>query len=96
MADNEELRNELALYTSVVVPQDIKPRTTVTRVGRIPLASHNANIDVNPVQSSLTKSSMGASSTKASVKIGGLSAEYLPSLPEWQYSQDEMTLDEIF
>ncbi|KZT22213.1 hypothetical protein NEOLEDRAFT_1244068 [Neolentinus lepideus HHB14362 ss-1] len=43
-ADNEDLRNELGMYKSVMVPFENKPRTVITRVGRAPLASQNMNI----------------------------------------------------
>lgn len=34
LADNDELRAELEMYKSVAVPQDAKPRTTITRITR--------------------------------------------------------------
>lgn len=94
VADNDELRNELALYTSVAITQEAKPRTTVTRVGRVPLAPQNTNVDENLLQSKIGKNSNSSSNMKTSTR-GGLAPEYLPSLPEWQDMQDEMTLDEI-
>ena len=96
LANIEGLRKELALYTSVAVPQDLKHRTTVTRVGRMPSATHTANVDEGLFGSKTGSASNGGStSTKSSARQGGLGAEYLPSLHEWQYSQDEMTLDEM-
>ncbi|KAI0066083.1 hypothetical protein BV25DRAFT_1988564 [Artomyces pyxidatus] len=41
-AHGEELRNELAMY--VAVPTDLKPRTNITRVARIPLATQSLNV----------------------------------------------------
>lgn len=40
---NEDLRHELQLYKSVAVPAGSKPRTHVTRVGRLPLGDQNVN-----------------------------------------------------
>ena len=41
-AQIESLRNELALYLSV--PAEGKPRTTMTRVGRMPLVTQSQNV----------------------------------------------------
>ncbi|OBZ70612.1 hypothetical protein A0H81_09091 [Grifola frondosa] len=43
LADNDDLRHELELYKSVAVPQEIKPRTMITRVTRVPLAPQSTN-----------------------------------------------------
>jgi hypothetical protein len=42
-AGNEELRHELDMYKSVMVPIDEKPRTNITRVGRVPFANQSLN-----------------------------------------------------
>ncbi|KAH9948685.1 hypothetical protein B0H21DRAFT_845411 [Amylocystis lapponica] len=42
VADGDDLRYELQLYKSVAIPPELKPRTTVTRVGRVPLATQSA------------------------------------------------------
>lgn len=39
--NNEDLRQELDMYRSVSIPIEDKPRTTMTRVGRAPLANQN-------------------------------------------------------
>jgi len=43
IAHGEELQHELNLYKSAAVPQDMRPRTNITRVGRVPLAAHSTN-----------------------------------------------------
>ncbi|TFY72608.1 hypothetical protein EVG20_g400 [Dentipellis fragilis] len=43
-AYSENLQHELDMYKSVAVPPDMKPRTTITRVARIPLATQSANV----------------------------------------------------
>jgi hypothetical protein len=76
-AQIEGLRRELSLYLSV--PAEGKPRTMMTRVGRMPLAtslSENVNPATVTVAPSVTRS-------------GGFE-KHLPPLAE-----DEMTLDEI-
>jgi len=42
IAQIESLRNELALYLSV--PAEGKPRTAMTRIGRMPLVAHSQNV----------------------------------------------------
>ncbi|KAG1723803.1 hypothetical protein EDB19DRAFT_1951638 [Suillus lakei] len=41
---NGDLRHEIMMYKSVVVPEDSKPRTNLTRVTRPPLTSQSMNI----------------------------------------------------
>jgi hypothetical protein len=41
---NEELKQELDMYKSVMVPVENKPRTNITRIGRLPLADQNVNV----------------------------------------------------
>ena len=41
LASNETLQKELGMYTAVMVPAREKPRTTMTRVTRMPLSSIN-------------------------------------------------------
>ncbi|KAG0707373.1 hypothetical protein DFH29DRAFT_897118 [Suillus ampliporus] len=43
-AANEDLRHEVMMYKSVVVPEDSKPRTNLTRVTRPPLTSQSMNV----------------------------------------------------
>jgi hypothetical protein len=38
---NDDLRHELDMYKSVVVPIENKPRTNITRIGRPPLVNMN-------------------------------------------------------
>ncbi|KAG2150551.1 hypothetical protein DEU56DRAFT_34762 [Suillus clintonianus] len=45
-AANEDLQHEVMMYKSVVVPEDSKPRTNLTRVTRLPLTSQSMNIVV--------------------------------------------------
>jgi hypothetical protein len=42
-AGNEELRQELDMYKSVMIPIDCKPRTAITRVERVPLGTQSLN-----------------------------------------------------
>ncbi|KAI0786720.1 hypothetical protein C8Q75DRAFT_264006 [Abortiporus biennis] len=42
--ENDDLRHELDMYKSVSVHPELKPRTTVTRVSRVPLATQSMNI----------------------------------------------------
>lgn len=84
-ANNEDLQHELALYKSVAVPPELKPRTMVTRVDRAPLSTQSIN---------------GNASSKAMELVQGASVTHtapkkLDPLPEIEYDQEEMTLDEI-
>lgn len=84
ISENEALQHELTLYKSVAVHPDDKPRTAITRVTRIPLGTHNSNVNVNGKAVSVSKSS-------------GLDDQYLPSLPEisMEYKDGDMTVDEL-
>ena len=79
--DNDDLRHELDMYTSVAVPLQSKARTTVTRVTRVPLASQNMN---------MTTSSR-AFAGRSTVPGGGVRRVS----PEPAYKEGDMTLDEI-
>ncbi|KAK7692311.1 hypothetical protein QCA50_003936 [Cerrena zonata] len=80
ISENEALLHELTMYKSVTVHPDDKPRTTITRVTRIPLGTHNTNVNAKSISSS---------------KSTGLDDQYLPSLPEMDYSEGDMTIDEL-
>ncbi|KAM5540255.1 hypothetical protein V8D89_006074 [Ganoderma adspersum] len=88
-ADNDDLRSELELYKSVAVPQDVKPRTTITRVAR-PAA---ATLEPDPA-SSLSASSQGSELTQRLSAARSSVSSRLPSLPELPTDGD-MTVDEI-
>jgi len=45
VADCGELHNELAMYKSVLVTDEKKPRTHITRVARVPLLAQSLNVD---------------------------------------------------
>ncbi|KAI0256405.1 hypothetical protein BJV78DRAFT_1171962 [Lactifluus subvellereus] len=77
-AQIESLSRELSLYLSV--PAEGKPRTTMTRVLRMPLVTQREN--VNPA----------AASTVRSLGAGADFAKHLPPLTD---ASGEMTLDEI-
>jgi hypothetical protein len=47
LADNTDLRHELDMYKSVAIHVDNKPRTTITRIARPPLANQCLNISTN-------------------------------------------------
>ncbi|TBU40087.1 hypothetical protein BD309DRAFT_927826 [Dichomitus squalens] len=88
-ADNDDLRAELELYKSVAVPQEVKPRTYITRVTR-PVAA-----TLEPDTASSMSTSRGSDQTqRSSATRSSTSASRLPSLPELPASGD-MTLDEI-
>jgi len=78
-AQIEGLRRELSLYLSV--PAEGKPRTTMTRVTRMPLVAMTQSENVNPI--AVPPSARG-------VGLDGVFERHLPPLAE-----DEMTLDEI-
>ncbi|EGO25632.1 hypothetical protein SERLADRAFT_466083 [Serpula lacrymans var. lacrymans S7.9] len=50
VAENDDLRHEIAMYKSVMVPVDSKPRTHITRVSRPPLSNQNLNVSVVELQ----------------------------------------------
>ncbi len=79
MEDNDELRYELAMYKSVGIPAESRPRTTVTRVTRIPLGSQNQNI-------------MSTHLLPISPKKLGAAMESPTSL---EYKEGDLTLEEI-
>ena len=81
LADNDDLRAELEMYKSVAVHPDVKPRTTITRVARVP--------------SSLAEPEPGASHTSVQTSaLRSVSGSKLASVPETSGVND-MTLDEI-
>ncbi|KAH9892473.1 hypothetical protein C8Q73DRAFT_666345 [Cubamyces lactineus] len=87
IADNEELRHELELYKSVGVPHEIKPRTTITRVGRGPASLSDSDLRTSlPSGQALPHS---ASSSAASRLTS------VPELPSGSCVDGDMTLDEI-
>ena len=88
-ADNDDLRSELELYKSVAVPQEVKPRTTITRVAR-PTA---AVAEPDPA-GSLSASSQGSEQTQRLSAARSSASSRLPSLPELPTDGD-MTVDEI-
>lgn len=69
MADAEELRHELDLYKSVAVPAADKPRTGMTRVGRMPLLNQSLNA---------RSSAMGKSTSGTVKRMDKMDEEYLP------------------
>lgn len=77
--NNEDLRHELDMYKSVMVPSENKPRTNITRIGRSALASQNLNVDATV---KFTMSFNDSGERKAQTEI----LSYIPG---------DMTLDEI-
>ncbi|OJT10266.1 hypothetical protein TRAPUB_13220 [Trametes pubescens] len=86
LADNDELRHELGLYKSVAVPQDVKPRTTITRVGRVP-----SGLSESEPAATLPRSASGArlASVPEACMVAG-DADEAEAVGE-----GDMTLDEI-
>lgn len=77
--NNEDLRQELDMYKSVMVPSGDKPRTNITRIGRPALASQNLNVDAT---TKFTKSFNDGGERKVQMQTLG-------SIP------GDMTLEEI-
>lgn len=78
--ENEGLRQELAMYKSVGVPADSKPRTFVTRITRAPLTNHSLNVG------SVTEAKPGLKKSDGAER---------PVVPSTEYRGGDMTLDEI-
>ena len=92
VADNEELRHELELYKSVGVPHDVKPRTTITRVGRMPASLSDSDLGTTlPGRSS--ESGQALPRSASSMATSRLTS--VPELPSGSYVDGDMTLDEI-
>jgi hypothetical protein len=85
VAGNEELRHELDMYKSVMIPMENKPRTNIIRIDRVPLADQNINVSM-----SAAKSTKGTGSFGKSVG-GGVSGPKLAM----EVDLGEMTLEEI-
>ena len=68
------------MYTSVGVPMQVKPRTTVTRVARAPLANQSINT---------------SGRAKSTGSMSSSNARKLESTPEVEYKDGDMTLDEL-
>ena len=90
MADNDDLRAELDMYKSVAVPHEVKPRTTITRVTRLPSATSESNMGSSVSALRVSDQTQG-SSTMRSASRGST----LMSVPELPSLGDDMTLDEI-
>ncbi|KAH9942451.1 uncharacterized protein BXZ73DRAFT_74707 [Epithele typhae] len=89
LVDNDGLRAELGLYKSVAVPQDAKPRTTITRS----LGSPFLAIDELVATATLvwwSEGELGSAGSSVSRGAG------LTSVPEMDgYLPEDMTLDEL-
>lgn len=83
LADADDLRHELDMYKSVAVPTDNKPRTGMTRIGRIPLVNQSTN--VKPASSSVALFG----------KSAGVSGKKLDIVDEQEYLPGDMTVDEL-
>ncbi|PIL35838.1 hypothetical protein GSI_01498 [Ganoderma sinense ZZ0214-1] len=88
-ADNDDLRAELDLYKSVAVPQDVKPRTTITRVARPGTATLESDVTGPGLASS-----QGSEQAQRLSAARSSASSRLPSLPELP-TEGDMTLDEI-
>ena len=78
--ENEGLRQELAMYKSVAVPTESKPRTFVTRITRAPLTNQSLNV---------------GSATEAKPSLKKSDGAERPLVPSVEYGGGDMTLDEI-
>lgn len=79
--ENDGLQHELGLYTSVAVPVQNKPGSSVIRVGRAPLANQSMN---TTLLHSKGASTMSRSNTRK-----------LEPTPEMEYGEGDMTIDEL-
>lgn len=84
VTNNEDLQQELRMYKSVMVPNENKPRTNITRVARPALANQNLNVSA-AVNASAAKSVSTSGGTAKSMQR----TQHLDSIP------GDMTLDEI-
>ena len=80
-SENDAVLHELQAYKSVNAAADFKPRTTLTRVGRQPLANHSLNVRPSSAQG------MGKS-----VAAG---RTVLKTTDEAEYREGDMTIDEL-
>lgn len=91
LTHSQTLRHELDMYTSVNIPHDMKPRTTITRVGRIPLGqSTNTRSTAGSVHRS---HSSNGSSGGDGVMSKSTPANRFPTVSE--NVEGEMTLDDL-
>ena len=101
LADNDDLRAELGLYKSVAVPQDVKPRTAITRVARLPAVPAAAPCEPDIISDPASclragsQNSRSASSGARSVSGGSSCLMSVPELPSAGDFGEDMTLDEI-
>ncbi|KAH7910581.1 hypothetical protein BJ138DRAFT_1180154 [Hygrophoropsis aurantiaca] len=82
-ATNEDLRHELGMYASAIVPIDDKPRTAMTRVARPPLISQSLN-----VPSHIPSDSLVQKNDSKTVSVSN-------PVPSLESIAGDMTLDEI-
>ena len=78
-SENDELIRELQLYKSVAVPTDFKPRSTMTRVSRVPLGSHSLNTGL---------ATRARNTDRMPVSVAQV-------VDEMEYREGDMTIDEI-
>ncbi|RPD57602.1 hypothetical protein L226DRAFT_481835 [Lentinus tigrinus ALCF2SS1-7] len=90
MADNDDLRAELDMYKSVAVPHDIKPRTTITRVTRLPTAPSEPDMGSSVSALRVSDQTQGPYNSRSTTR-----GSTLTSVPELPAPGDDMTLDEI-
>jgi hypothetical protein len=80
VVNNDDLRQELDMYKSVMVPSENKPRTNITRIARPALVPQNLNVDAT------------ANFTKSFNDDGGERKAQMQTLG---YIPGDMTLEEI-
>jgi hypothetical protein len=91
-AENDELQHELGMYKAVGVPPELKPRTTITRVGRPPLVSLSRSVNTGSLGVHARSVSAGSVMQKGQgegVSAGAKRGGVLETIP------GDMTLDEI-
>ena len=83
VTNNEGIQQELKMYKSVMVPNENKPRTNITRVARSALANRNLNVS-DTVNTSVAK--VVSTSTGMAKSTQRTSPDAIPG---------DMTLDEL-
>ncbi|KAI0355587.1 hypothetical protein OH77DRAFT_1479263 [Trametes cingulata] len=99
LADNDELRHELELYKSVAIPNEVKPRTALTRVGRVPgpSALSESELGLSIAGGRVSEQGYGLPRSTSVSSGSAASGSRLASVPEWDgtIAGGDMTLDEI-
>lgn len=94
-AENDDLQHELGMYKSVTVPPEMKPRTTITRVGRPPLVSLARSVNTGGAAVHARSVSAGSVLQKGQAAAESVSAGKARRVEVLETIPGDMTLDEI-